>query len=158
MSQASRIVVLLRERPHTCAEILREVPCIVHSRISELRDKGYVIAHQTTGPGAGGSLYTLLSEPDRTAVAWPGDSSGSLSGEESKPAIRPSDIRERAKDAETPASKPPGGAAPMAGAHPAPAAQLMSPPPDAAGPASPSSPEGCPQNESAQQLSLEVAA
>lgn len=81
MTQVARIVALLRERPHTCAEILTEVPCIVHSRIADLRAKGFEIAHETTGPGASGSLYTLLSEPDRAeTVVGPDGTAGSLSG------------------------------------------------------------------------------
>ena len=79
-SQAARILTLLRERPHTTSEILREVPSIVHSRIAQLRELGYVIAcDRTKGYGAGAFRYTLLSEPD------PGDHgadvrAGSLSG------------------------------------------------------------------------------
>lgn len=81
MSQKQRIVELLRTGPKTCAEILQHVPCIVHSRVSGLRDDGYVIAHETTGPGASGSLYTLLSEPDRAeTVVGPDGTAGSLSG------------------------------------------------------------------------------
>lgn len=60
LSQASRILTLLEDgRWHTTAEILRVVPSIVHSRISDLRKHGYLIEHDTTGSGAEGSRYRL---------------------------------------------------------------------------------------------------
>lgn len=80
MSQASRIVALLRERPHTTAEILREVPCIVHSRINDLRGAGYAIVCDQVGLGADGFVYTLLSEPGRADRLGPDGAAGSLSG------------------------------------------------------------------------------
>ena len=45
----------------TCAEILREHPMIVHSRVADLRKKGYAVEHETTGKGAAGSRYRLVS-------------------------------------------------------------------------------------------------
>lgn len=45
-------------------QLLYVVPCIVHSRIAELRKYGYQVEHRTTGPGAAGSEYRLaLEEP-----------------------------------------------------------------------------------------------
>jgi len=40
-------------------DLLSEVPSVVHSRISDLRAKGYDIEHKTTGEGAPGSFYRL---------------------------------------------------------------------------------------------------
>lgn len=61
-SQCAQIVALLETGPKTTAEILRAVPCIVHSRIAELRaTHGFTIVHERTGPGASGSRYTLVS-------------------------------------------------------------------------------------------------
>jgi hypothetical protein len=41
---------------------LQQVPSIVHSRIAELRKRGYIIEHERVGPGASGSRYRLLRE------------------------------------------------------------------------------------------------
>lgn len=63
-SQASRILAVLSDHSwHTTAEIHRRVGgCVLHSRIAELRKRGFVIEHETTGPGASGSRYRLLDE------------------------------------------------------------------------------------------------
>lgn len=65
-SQGAKILRLLSDGEwHTTREILREVPCIVHSRVSELRRSyGWNIEHETTGAGAAGSRYRLLGEGD----------------------------------------------------------------------------------------------
>lgn len=43
----------------TTAELLHEVPAVIHSRIAELRKHGYTIEHRRTGQGANGSEYRL---------------------------------------------------------------------------------------------------
>lgn len=60
-SQADKLLRILEDGEwHTTRELLREVPCIVHSRISELRKFGWLIEHETTGSGADGSRYRLV--------------------------------------------------------------------------------------------------
>lgn len=77
-SQCDRILALLRTGPKTTRQILDVVPSIVHSRIANLREKGYEIScTRTKGEGAGGFLYTLLSEPSGSSR---GRTDGSLSG------------------------------------------------------------------------------
>lgn len=113
LSQADRILLVLLDGGwHSTSEILREVPSIVHSRISDLRAAGLKIEHRTTGVGAAGSEYRLLGSPAGRAtetaavVAAPGDpNSGPLSrGEpgrasvgagrlQESPAVPPSDAR-----------------------------------------------------------------
>lgn len=68
-SQAARILAVLSDGYwHTNAEIHRKVGgCVLHSRIAELRKRGYVIEHVTTGSGATGSRYRLLDEPADTS-------------------------------------------------------------------------------------------
>ena len=59
-SQSYKLLRILEDGHwHTTRDLLREVPCIVHSRISELRKRGYEIEHETTGVGAAGSRYRL---------------------------------------------------------------------------------------------------
>lgn len=59
-SQTQQLLDLLSDGSWwSCAELLREVPCIVHSRINDLRGKGYRIEHETRGAGASGSFYRL---------------------------------------------------------------------------------------------------
>jgi hypothetical protein len=73
MSQCDQLAALLSDgRWWTTRELLREVPCIVHSRVSDLRKRGLIIEHETVGPGAAGSRYRLVEisvEPVR--VDWP---------------------------------------------------------------------------------------
>jgi hypothetical protein len=60
-SQCLKILNVLEDGDwHTTSEILRAVPSIVHSRIAELRKRGYIIEHETTGTGANGSRYRLV--------------------------------------------------------------------------------------------------
>lgn len=60
-SQCSKLLRILEDgRWHTTAELLRLVPCIVHSRIAELRKYGYTVEHDRTGVGAEGSRYRLV--------------------------------------------------------------------------------------------------
>jgi hypothetical protein len=63
MTHADAILSLLVRRGTwiTTAEILRDVPSIVHSRIADLRKRGYTIQHRTTGVGAAGSEYRLVA-------------------------------------------------------------------------------------------------
>ena len=59
-SQCSKLLRILEDGEwYTTRDLLYEVPCIVHSRISELRKRGYTIEHETTGVGAAGSRYRL---------------------------------------------------------------------------------------------------
>lgn len=61
MSQCDRIAALLADGEWwTTRDLLREVPSIVHSRIAELRARGYEIEHERVGPGAAGSRYRLV--------------------------------------------------------------------------------------------------
>ena len=68
-SQTARLLDWLSDGEWwTTSELLYRVPCIVHSRIAELRKQGYRIEHETTGPGASGSRYRLVqfdAEPER---------------------------------------------------------------------------------------------
>jgi len=67
-SQCARLLALLQDGNwHTTSELLRFCPCIVHSRVAELRGRGFHIEHERTGPGAPGSRYRLSvseQEPD----------------------------------------------------------------------------------------------
>jgi hypothetical protein len=78
-SQAGRILAVLADGSwHTTAEIHSRVGgCVLHSRISELRARGYTIEHKRTGPGAQGSRYRLLDAPAHVIGA--GTSSGTVS-------------------------------------------------------------------------------
>ena len=69
-SQCRRLWEILRdEQWHTTSELLREVPCIVHSRIAELRKAwGWDIKHETIGPGAKGSRYRIVNMADWDGV------------------------------------------------------------------------------------------
>jgi hypothetical protein len=61
-SQCEKLLRILADGDwHTTSELLRAVPCIVHSRISELRKFGWDVEHVTTGAGADGSRYRLLN-------------------------------------------------------------------------------------------------
>jgi hypothetical protein len=68
-SQAARLLAILADGEwHTTAELLREVPSIIHSRVSDLRHKGFVVEHETTGVGAHGSRYRLIAVPAELEV------------------------------------------------------------------------------------------
>src|SRR5215207_7012588 len=76
MSQCDQLAALLADGEWwTTRELLREVPCIVHSRVAELRKRGLEITHETTGPGAAGSRYRLthISAGPDSADAAAGD-------------------------------------------------------------------------------------
>lgn len=61
MTQCAALLGILGDGEwHTCAEILRTEPMIVHSRVSDLRAKGHAVEHETTGKGARGSRYRLV--------------------------------------------------------------------------------------------------
>jgi hypothetical protein len=61
VSQEQALLKLLADGTWwSTAELLNEVPCVVHSRIAGLRDKGFNIIHERTGPGAKGSRYRLV--------------------------------------------------------------------------------------------------
>lgn len=51
-SQSERLARILADRNwHTTEEIIRRCPCIVHSRIAELRRRGWEIEHErVAGP------------------------------------------------------------------------------------------------------------
>lgn len=74
-SQCARILAVLEDGEwHTTAEIHQRVGgCVLHSRIAELRTRGFAIEHETTGPGAAGSRYRLLDEPAEGSLesSWP---------------------------------------------------------------------------------------
>lgn len=60
-TQCERLLACLEDgRWWTTSALLRRVPCIVHSRISDLRAQGYIVEHRTTGVGADGSSYRLV--------------------------------------------------------------------------------------------------
>ena len=62
MTQCAALLRILGDGEwHTCADILRAEPMIVHSRIADLRAKGHVVEHETTGKGARWSRYRLVS-------------------------------------------------------------------------------------------------
>ena len=63
-TQCGQLVRLLKRSGWiSTAEILREVPCVVHSRMSDLRFGGYEVQHRTVGKGAKGSQWRLVSAP-----------------------------------------------------------------------------------------------
>lgn len=65
-SGSARILAALRSRPHSADELYR-LHAIVHSRVAELRRRGFVITCEriTGARGASAYLYTLVSEPAR---------------------------------------------------------------------------------------------
>lgn len=84
MTQCARLLELLRHGPKTTAELLDGVPCIVHSRIAELRDRGHdIVCERITGQGANAYLYTLVSLPAESAPAVMGTDSAGSAGSES---------------------------------------------------------------------------
>jgi hypothetical protein len=66
----------------TTAEILRDVPSIVHSRIADLRKRGHDIQHRTTGVGAAGSEYRLVALGESARSPAAADSPSALSERE----------------------------------------------------------------------------
>jgi len=84
-SQSSKLLRILEDGDwHTTRDLLREVPCIVHSRISELRKRGYEIEHETVGVGAEGSRYRLISDEASapSPVLSPQDNPSGVSSEQ----------------------------------------------------------------------------
>ena len=77
MSQCDRVLAVLQDgRPHSFHELLREVPCIVHSRISELRSRGHLIeCHRRNGD----YLYVLVGTLREEAVGLEQTAASSLS-------------------------------------------------------------------------------
>lgn len=73
MSQCDTILALLADRPRTTREILREIPCIVHSRIADLRKRGHnIICERRPGrTGADAYAYRLLDPPSASAADSP---------------------------------------------------------------------------------------
>jgi hypothetical protein len=64
---------MLEDGSKTTREILLEVPCIVHSRVAELRKRGHaIVCERIEGEGAGAYRYTLLREGEPAHAA--GDS------------------------------------------------------------------------------------
>lgn len=62
LTQTDLVLRVLRDGGwHSTASILRRVPCIVHSRIADLRRLGHVVEHRCVGPGATGHQYRLDS-------------------------------------------------------------------------------------------------
>lgn len=53
---------------HTSAELHREVFCVLHSRIHELRTLGFPIEHRGGGGGAANHEYRLLAQPEAVAA------------------------------------------------------------------------------------------
>lgn len=64
-TQYERILAVLKDgKPHTSAELYR-TGCVLHSRISVLRKRGYVIElTRADGVGANSYLYRLVATPD----------------------------------------------------------------------------------------------
>lgn len=107
-TQSALILELLGDgRWHSSAEILGAVPCIVHSRVAELRKKGHRIEHETRGTGATGSVYRLvgsvtLAEPGTSVRLGPDEIPGSASvaasdlggAPQSPPPAAPRSVRE----------------------------------------------------------------
>lgn len=71
MSQAQQLLraLIAANGWVSTSDLLRAVPCIVHSRISDLRAQGYLIEHRTVGKGAAGSQYRLLVPNQSTTSA-----------------------------------------------------------------------------------------
>jgi hypothetical protein len=60
-SQNDQILDLLADGHwHTTAAILHAVPCIVHSRIAEIKSRGHLIEHRGGGSGAQNHEYRLV--------------------------------------------------------------------------------------------------
>lgn len=72
MTGAERVIAQLRSGPKTQAELYAATRCMVHSRVADLRRKGYVIECDKTA----GYTYSLISEPhlgSEETGAQPGD-------------------------------------------------------------------------------------
>jgi hypothetical protein len=63
-SQCDRLLAILDDgRWHNSADLHRQVFCVLHSRISELRNRGYVIERRGAGAGAEHYDYRLVGVP-----------------------------------------------------------------------------------------------
>jgi hypothetical protein len=69
-----RVLERLRQGPATSAELYATTYCVVHSRIAELRSRGYVIDRSRVDAAteAGSHVYTLLQEPETPTARAPG--------------------------------------------------------------------------------------
>lgn len=70
MTDAAFLLAVLADgREHSLSEILavsiaeRGFGMTVHSRVSDLRKRGYRVDHRTVGKRGAGSLYRLVVEP-----------------------------------------------------------------------------------------------
>lgn len=73
-----RVLAELRTGPKTAAELYATTYTVVHSRISDLRRRGYTITiERTGGQGAASFVYHLGAEPVLTAGSV---TDGELSG------------------------------------------------------------------------------
>lgn len=68
MTGCERILHRLEQGPATAAELYASTYSIVHSRIADLRRRGYVIeCEHLGGSGASAHLYRLISSPQEAA-------------------------------------------------------------------------------------------
>jgi hypothetical protein len=69
-TQCERILAVISDgREHTAAELYR-TGCVLHSRISDLRKRGYVIElSRADGVGAESFLYKLVATPEEATSA-----------------------------------------------------------------------------------------
>lgn len=68
-TQCDRLLACLADgKWWSTQDLLRRVPAVIHSRISNLRDRGHEIEHRTTGPGATGSFYRLVHDAKDVAA------------------------------------------------------------------------------------------
>lgn len=69
-THAEQILAVLADRKwHTSREIHSLVFCILHSRISDLRKRGYTIDRRGGGAGAENHEYRLVATPEEVAAA-----------------------------------------------------------------------------------------
>lgn len=90
-SQCDRLLSILADgRWHNSADLHRQVFCVLHSRISELRRRGYVIERRGQGAGAEHYDYRLVEHVEASEAACPlpqaaSDASDLLVGDTAKP-------------------------------------------------------------------------
>jgi hypothetical protein len=73
----------------TTSEILWRHPMMVHSRVADLRAKGFVVEHETTGKGAAGSRYRLVGSLTEQSGDGPVGGGPSPDRHPSAPGIEP---------------------------------------------------------------------
>lgn len=67
-TQRAQILAILADGDwHSSRQLHREVFCVLHSRIAELRRRGYVIEHQGGGGGAENHFYRLVPPQEQAA-------------------------------------------------------------------------------------------